>query len=78
MLNRVQISALSKPVLKTPDLVGLLPPSSINTCMTGSSILLEDKIPLLMQRDTCKPRIKPVVQSTDTCFLVYKTRINHF
>ncbi|KAG1138968.1 hypothetical protein G6F37_009974 [Rhizopus arrhizus] len=73
-----KIRALSRPVLKTPDLVGFLPPSSITTSMTGSSILLEDKIPLLMQRDICKSRMKPVDQGIYVCFLVHGTGVNNF
>ncbi|EIE81365.1 hypothetical protein RO3G_06070 [Rhizopus delemar RA 99-880] len=78
MFNGVQIRALSRSVLKTPDLVGLFPPSSITTCMTGSTILLEDKIPLLMHCDICKPRMEPIGQNIDICFLVYGTGINNF
>ncbi|EIE89867.1 hypothetical protein RO3G_14578 [Rhizopus delemar RA 99-880] len=46
--------------------------------MTGSTILLEDKIPLLMCRDICKPRMEPIGQNIDIFFLVYGTGINNF
>ncbi|KAG0737273.1 hypothetical protein G6F29_011304 [Rhizopus arrhizus] len=74
MLYGVQIRALSRSVRKVPNLVGFLPPSSITTCMTGSTILLDDKISLLTHHDICKPYHscclprKSAIHQTRQCF----------
>jgi hypothetical protein len=74
MLDGVQIKA----VLRASNLVGFLPSSRITNCIMGSSILLEDKIPLLMYCDICKPRMNPVGQNIGVFFLVYRTGFNNF
>ncbi|GAN03323.1 hypothetical protein MAM1_0038c02776 [Mucor ambiguus] len=70
MLNWIQIRALSGPLVKVPDLMCILPPRCISTCVAGSAVFLEDKIPVISIREIHKPKEKFSGQNVHITVLV--------
>jgi hypothetical protein len=71
VLNRVQLRALSGPVIKTPNLMGVLPTCSKTACVAGGAIfLLKDEVFVILVAQFQEPRKELLRQSIEISILI--------